>query len=130
MFCDANDIDLDDMEQRRGPIRVHRLQKAIPSGTWKRCWIDRSDPPPVRVQLAHTGSFRKTSSRRCSLIPKRWRSPPHRVAVIRSIGSKIESASEAPDIDEGGDGLGVGAVSLDRSVGGRRNTSFAALPWC
>ena len=105
-FCDANDIDLDDMEAARG-FEFIALQKAAVEALL-------IDEQTRRRYVSLARKVRKTFK---ALLPDpEAMEVTHRVAVIRSIGSKIESASEAPDI-----GRVMDSVSelLDRSVGAK-----------
>ena len=105
-FCDANDIDLGDMEAARG-FEFVALQKAAEEAL-------RIDEQTRRRYVSLARRVRKTFK---ALLPDpEALAVTHRVAVIRSIASKIESSSEAPDISRVVDSV---SDLLDRSVGAR-----------
>ena len=105
-FCDANDIDLDDMEAAQG-FEFIALQKAAVEALL-------IDEQTRRRYVSLARQVRKTFK---ALLPDpEAMAVTHRVAVIRSIGSKIESASEAPDIRRVMDSV---SELLDRSVGAK-----------
>ena len=105
-FCDANDIDLDDMEAAQG-FEFIALQKAAVEALL-------IDEQTRRRYVSLARQVRKIFK---ALLPDpEAMAVAHRVAVIRSIGSKIESASEAPDIRGVMDSV---AELLDRSVGAK-----------
>ena len=105
-FCDANDIDLDDMEAAQG-FEFIALQKAAVEALL-------IDEQTRRRYVSLARQVRKTFK---ALLPDpEAMAVTHRVAVIRSIGSKIESASEAPDIRSVMDSV---SELLDRSVGAK-----------
>ena len=98
-FCDANDIDLADMEAAQG-FEFVALQKAAVEALL-------IDEQTRRRYVSLARQVRKTFK---ALLPDpEAMAVTHRVAVIRSIASKIESSTEAPDISRG-DGLGVGTA--------------------
>ena len=105
-FCDANDIDLDDMEAAQG-FEFIALQKAAVEALL-------IDEQTRRRYVSLARQVRKTFK---ALLPDREAmAATHRVAVIRSIASKIESSSESPDIRGVMDSV---SELLDRSVGAR-----------
>ena len=105
-FCDANDIDLGDMEAARG-FEFVALQKAAEEAL-------RIDEQTRRRYVSLARRVRKTFK---ALLPDpEALAVTHRVAVIRSIASRIESSSEAPDINRVVDSV---SDLLDRSVGAR-----------
>ena len=105
-FCDANDIDLADMEAAQG-FEFVALQKA----TVEALLIDEQTR---RRYVSLARQVRKTFK---ALLPDpEAMAVTHRVAVIRSIASKIESSSEAPDISRVMDSV---SDLLDRSVGAK-----------
>lgn len=105
-FCDANDIDLDDMEAAQG-FEFIALQKAAVEALL-------IDEQTRRRYVSLARRVRKTFK---ALLPDpEAMAVTHRVAVIRSIASKIESASEAPDIRRVMDSV---SELLDRSVGAK-----------
>ena len=105
-FCDANDVDLDDMEAAQG-FEFIALQKAAVEALL-------IDEQTRRRYVSLARKVRKTFK---ALLPDpEAMAVTHRVAVIRSIGSKIESASEAPDIRRVMDSV---SELLDRSVGAK-----------
>ena len=105
-FCDANDIDLGDMEAAQG-FEFVALQKAAEEAL-------RIDEQTRRRYVSLARRVRKTFK---ALLPDpEALAVTHRVAVIRSIASKIESSSEAPDISRVVDSV---SDLLDRSVGAR-----------
>ena len=105
-FCDANDIDLDDMETAQG-FEFIALQKAAVEALLV-------DQQTRRRYVSLARQVRKTFK---ALLPDpEAMAVTHRVAVIRSIGSKIESASEPPDIRKVMDSV---SELLDRSVGAK-----------
>ena len=105
-FCDANDIDLADMEAAQG-FEFVALQKAAVEAL-------RIDEQTRRRYVSLARRVRKTFK---ALLPDpEALAVTHRVAVIRSIASKIESSSEAPDISRVVDSV---SDLLDRSVGAR-----------
>lgn len=103
-FLDANDIELADLEAARG-FEFIALQKAA-----------------VETLLVDDATRRRYVSlaRRVRTIFKSLLPDPaaqqatHRVAVIRSLAAKLESITEAPDIDDVMDAV---SELLDRSVG-------------
>ena len=115
-FCDANDVDLDDMEAAQG-FEFIALQKAAVEALL-------IDQQTHRRYVSLARQVRKTFK---ALLPDpEAMAVTHRVAVIRSIGSKIASASEAPDIRGVMDSV---SQLLDRSVGAKeyiiRSTGMA-----
>ena len=105
-FCDANDIDLGDMEAAQG-FEFVALQKAAEEAL-------RIDEQTRRRCVSLAWRVRKTFK---ALLPDpEALAVTHRVAVIRSIASRIESSSEAPDISRVVDSV---SDLLDRSVGAR-----------
>ena len=105
-FCDANDIDLHDLESAQG-FEFIALQKAAVEALLV-------DEETRRRYLALARQVRKTFK---SLLPDpEAMAVTHRVAVIRTIASKIESSSEAPDVSEVMDSV---SDLLDRSVGAK-----------
>ena len=105
-FCDANDIDLHDLESAQG-FEFIALQKAAVEALLV-------DEETRRRYLALARQVRKTLK---SLLPDPGAmAVTHRVAVIRTIAAKIESSSEAPDISEVMDSV---SDLLDRSVGAK-----------
>ena len=105
-FCDANDVDLGDMEAARG-FEFVALQKAAEEAL-------RIDEQTRRRYVSLARQVRKTFK---ALLPDpEALAVTHRVAVIRSIASRIESSSEAPDISRVVDSV---SDLLDRSVGAR-----------
>ena len=115
-FCDANDVDLDDMEAAQG-FEFIALQKAAVEALL-------IDQQTRRRYVSLARQVRKTFK---ALLPDpEAMAVTHRVAVIRSIGSKIASASEAPDIRGVMDSV---SELLDRSVGAKeyiiRSTGMA-----
>jgi len=105
-FCDANDVDLDDMEAAEG-FEFIALQKAAVEALL----VDEQTRRRF-VSLAY--QVRKTFK---ALLPDpEAMAVTHRVAVIRSIASKIEASSEAPDIRGVMDSV---SDLLDRSVGAK-----------
>ncbi|HEX9994982.1 MAG TPA: HsdR family type I site-specific deoxyribonuclease [Acidimicrobiales bacterium] len=103
-FLDANDIELTDLEAAKG-FEFIALQKAA-----------------VEALLVDDATRRRYVSlaRRVRTIFKSLLPDPaaqlatHRVAVIRSLAAKLESITEAPDIDDVMDAV---SELLDRSVG-------------
>ena len=115
-FCDANNVDLDDMEAAQG-FEFIALQKAAVEALL-------IDQQTRRRYVSLARQVRKTFK---ALLPDpEAMAVTHRVAVIRSIGSKIASASEAPDIRGVMDSV---SELLDRSVGAKeyiiRSTGMA-----
>ncbi|WP_420611151.1 HsdR family type I site-specific deoxyribonuclease [Candidatus Poriferisodalis sp.] len=105
-FCHAHDIDLHDLESAQG-FEFIALQKAAVEALLV-------DEETRRRYIALARRVRKTFK---SLLPDpEAMAVTHRVAVIRSIASKIESSSEAPDISEVMDSV---SDLLDRSVGAK-----------
>ena len=105
-FCDANDIDLDDMEAAQG-FEFIALQKAAVEALL-------IDEQTRRRYVSLARQVRKTFK---ALLPDpEAMAVTHRVAVIRSIASKIESSSESADISGVMDSV---SELLDRSVGAR-----------
>ncbi|WP_419914041.1 HsdR family type I site-specific deoxyribonuclease [Candidatus Poriferisodalis sp.] len=105
-FCDANDIDLHDLESAQG-FEFIALQKSAVEALLV-------DEETRRHYVALARRVRKAFK---SLLPDpEAMAVTHRVAVIRSIASKIESSSEAPDISEVMDSV---SDLLDRSVGAK-----------
>ena len=105
-FCDANDIDLDDMEAAQG-FEFVALQKSAVEAL-----LINEQTRRRYVSLAR--QVRKTFK---ALLPDPEAiAVTHRVAVIRSIASKIESSSESPDISSVMDSV---SELLDRSVGAK-----------
>ena len=105
-FCDANDIDLDDMEAAQG-FEFIALQKAAVEALL-------IDEQTRRRYVSLARQVRKTFK---ALLPDpEAMAATHRVAVIRSIASKIESSSESPDIRGVMDSV---SELLDRSVGAK-----------
>ncbi len=104
--CDAHDIDLHDLESAQG-FEFIALQKAAVEALLV-------DEETRRRYIALARRVRKTFK---SLLPDpEAMAVTHRVAVIRSIASKIESSSETPDISEVMDSV---SDLLDRSVGAK-----------
>ena len=105
-FCEANDIDLADMEAAQG-FEFVALQKAAVEALL-------IDEQTRRRYVSLARQVRKTFK---ALLPDpEAMAVAHRVAVIRSIASKIESSSEAPDISRVMDSV---SELLDRSVGAK-----------
>ena len=105
-FCDAHDIDIHDLESAQG-FEFIALQKAAVEALLV-------DEETRRRYIALARRVRKTFK---SLLPDpEAMAVTHRVAVIRSIASKIESSSETPDISEVMDSV---SDLLDRSVGAK-----------
>ena len=105
-FCDANDIDLDDMAAAQG-FEFIALQKAAVEALL-------IDEQTRRRYVSLARQVRKTFK---ALLPDHEAmAVTHRVAVIRSIASKIESSSESPDIRGVMDSV---SELLDRSVGAK-----------
>ena len=105
-FCEANDIDLADMEAAQG-FEFVALQKAAVEALL-------IDEQTRRRYVSLARQVRKTFK---ALLPDpEAMAVTHRVAVIRSIASKIESSSEAPDISRVMDSV---SELLDRSVGAK-----------
>ena len=105
-FCDANDIDLADMEAAQG-FEFVALQKAAVEALL-------IDEQTRRLYVSLARQVRKTFK---ALLPDpEAMAVTHRVAVIRSIASKIESSTEAPDISRVMDSV---SELLDRSVGAK-----------
>ena len=105
-FCEAHDIDLDDMEGARG-FEFIALQKAAVESLL-------IDEQTRRRYVSLARQVRKTFK---ALLPDPGAmAVTHRVAVIRSIASKIESSSESPDIRGVMDSV---SELLDRSVGAK-----------
>ncbi|MES9520638.1 HsdR family type I site-specific deoxyribonuclease [Streptomyces capoamus] len=103
-FLDANDIDLADLEVAKG-FEFVALQKSAVEALL----IDDATRRQY-VSLAH-----QVRTIFKSLLPDpAAQAVTHRVAVIRSLATKLESASEAPDISDVMDSVGE---LLDRSVG-------------
>ncbi|MXY02179.1 MAG: HsdR family type I site-specific deoxyribonuclease [Acidimicrobiales bacterium] len=105
-FCDAHDVDLHDLESAQG-FEFIALQKAAVEALLV-------DEQTRRQYVALAQRVRSTFK---ALLPDPEAiEVTHRVAVIRSIASKIESTSEVPDIS----GV-MSSVSdlLDRSVGAK-----------
>ena len=87
-FCETHDIDLDDMEGARG-FEFIALQKAAVESLL-------IDEQTRRRYVSLARLVRKTFK---ALLPDpAAMAVTHRVAVIRSMASKIESSSESPDI--------------------------------
>ena len=105
-FCEDNDIDLADMEAAQG-FEFVALQKAAVEALL-------IDEQTRRRYVSLARQVRKTFK---ALLPDPEAvAVTHRVAVIRSIASKIESSSEAPDISKVMDSV---SDLLDRSVGAK-----------
>ena len=105
-FCEANDIDLADMEAAQG-FEFVALQKAAVEALL-------IDEQTRRRYVSLARQVRKTFK---ALLPDpEAMAVTHRVAVIRSIASKIESSTEAPDISTVMDSV---SELLDRSVGAK-----------
>ncbi len=105
-FCEANDIDLADMEAAQG-FEFIALQKAAVEALL-------IDEQTRRQYVSLARQVRKTFK---ALLPDpEAMEVTHRVAVIRSIASKIESSTEAPDISGVMDSV---SELLDRSVGAK-----------
>ena len=105
-FCDAHDVDLHDLESAQG-FEFIALQKAAVEALL----VDE------QTRRQYVALARRVRSTFKALLPDlEAMAVTHRVAVIRSIASKIESTSEAPDIS----GV-MSSVSdlLDRSVGAK-----------
>jgi len=102
-FCEANDVDLADLETAQGFDFV-ALQKAAVEALL-------IDEQTRRKYVALARQVRKTFK---ALLPDpAAMAVTHRVAVIRSIASKIQSSAEAPDISTVMDSV---SELLDRSV--------------
>ena len=105
-FCDTHDIDLHDLEQAQG-FEFIALQKAAVEALL----VDE------QTRRDYVTLARRARKGFKALLPDREAmAVTHRVAVIRSIASKIESMSEAPDISEVMDSV---SDLLDRSVGAK-----------
>ena len=105
-FCDTHDIDLSDLCRSQG-FEFVALQKA----TVEALLVD-DQTRRLYLSLAHR--IRKLFK---ALLPDpEALAVAHKVAVIRSIASKIESSSEAPDISAVMDSV---SDLLDRSVGAK-----------
>ena len=105
-FCDANDIDLADLETAQG-FEFVALQKAAVEALLV-------DEQTRRRYVTLARRVRKTFK---ALLPDpEAMAVTHRVAVIRSIASKIESSTESPDISGVMDSV---SELLDRSVGAK-----------
>ena len=105
-FCDANDVDLADLEAAQG-FEFVVLQKAAVEALL-------IDDQTRRRYVTLARQVRKTFK---ALLPDpEAMAVTHRVAVIRSIASKIESSSEAPDVSGVMDSV---SDLLDRSVGAK-----------
>ena len=105
-FCEAHDIDLDDMEGARG-FEFIALQKAAVESLL-------IDEQTRRRYVSLARQVRKTFK---ALLPDpAAMAVTHRVAVIRSMATKIESSSESPDIRGVMDSV---SDLLDRSVGAK-----------
>ncbi len=103
-FCEANDIDLADLAAAQGFEFVALQQAAVEA-----LLIDEQTR---RRYVSLARQVRKTFK---ALLPDpEAMAVAHRVAVIRSISSKIESSTEAPDITSVMDSV---SELLDRSVG-------------
>ncbi|MCY3609600.1 MAG: HsdR family type I site-specific deoxyribonuclease [Acidimicrobiaceae bacterium] len=105
-FCDSHDVDLHDLESAQG-FEFIALQKAAVEALL----VDE------QTRRQYVALARRVRSTFKALLPDpEAMAVTHRVAVIRSIASKIESTSEAPDIS----GV-MSSVSdlLDRSVGAK-----------
>ncbi|MXV87480.1 MAG: HsdR family type I site-specific deoxyribonuclease [Acidimicrobiales bacterium] len=105
-FCDAHDVDLHDLDSAQG-FEFIALQKAAVEALL----VDE------QTRRQYVALARRVRSTFKALLPDPEAiEVTHRVAVIRSIASKIESMSEAPDIS----GV-MSSVSdlLDRSVGAK-----------
>ncbi|MXW75994.1 MAG: type I restriction endonuclease subunit R [Acidimicrobiaceae bacterium] len=102
-FCDEHDVDLHDLESAQ-EFEFIALQKAAVEALLV-------DEQTRRRYIALARLVRSTFK---ALLPDpEAMAVTHRVAVIRSIASKIESTSEAPDISEVMDSV---SELLDRSV--------------
>ena len=105
-FCEANDVDLRDLEAAQG-FEFVALQKAAVEALL-------IDEQTRRRYVSLARQVRKTFK---ALLPDpEAMAVTHSVAVIRSIASKIESSSEAPDISSVMDSV---SDLLDRSVGAK-----------
>ena len=105
-FCDDNDINLDDLGTAQG-FEFVALQKAAVEALL-------IDEQTRRRYVSLARQVRKTFK---ALLPNpEAMAVTHRVAVIRSIASKIASLSESPDIRSVMDSV---SELLDRSVGAR-----------
>ena len=105
-FCDANDVDLSDLEAAQG-FEFVALQKAAVEALL-------IDDQTRRRYVSLARQVRKTFK---ALLPDpEAMAVTHRVAVVRSIASRIESSSEAPDISGVMDSV---SDLLDRSVGAK-----------
>ncbi len=105
-FCEVHDIDLDDMEGARG-FEFIALQKAAVESLL-------IDEQTRRRYVSLARQVRKTFK---ALLPDpAAMAVTHRVAVIRSMATKIESSSESPDIRGVMDSV---SDLLDRSVGAK-----------
>ena len=112
-FCDAHDVDLGDLESAQG-FEFIALQKAAVEALL----VDE------QTRRRYVALARRVRSTFKALLPDpEAMAVTHRVAVIRSIASKIESMSEAPDISEVMDSV---SDLLDRSVGAKEYIIRAA----
>jgi len=105
-FCEANDVDLADMDAAQG-FEFVALQKTAVEALL-------IDEQTRRRYVSLARQARQTFK---ALLPDpEAMAATHRVAVIRSIASKIESSAEAPDISRVTDSV---SDLLDRSVGAK-----------
>ena len=105
-FCDTHDVDLHDLESAQG-FEFIALQKAAVEALLV-------DEQTRRGCVALARRVRSTFK---ALLPDpEAMAVTHRVAVIRSIASKIESMSDVPDISKVMDSV---SDLLDRSVGAK-----------
>ena len=105
-YCEANDVDLRDLEAAQG-FEFVALQKAAVEALL----IDE------QTRRRYVSLARQVRTTFKALIPDpEAMAVTHRVAVIRSIASRIESVSEAPDISSVMDSV---SDLLDRSVGAK-----------
>lgn len=105
-FCEEHDVDLHDLETAQG-FEFVALQKAAVEALLV---DEKTRREYVKLARRARGTFKQLLPDQAAM------AVTHRVAVIRSIASKIESMSEAPDIS----GV-MSSVSdlLDRSVGAK-----------
>ncbi|MYI28818.1 MAG: DUF3387 domain-containing protein, partial [Acidimicrobiales bacterium] len=105
-FCDSHDVDLHDLDSAQG-FEFIALQKAAVEALL----VDE------QTRRQYVALARRVRSTFKALLPDPEAiEVTHRVAVIRSIASKIESMSEAPDISGVMDSV---SDLLDRSVGAK-----------
>lgn len=105
-FCDNHDVDLAELEDAQGFEFIALQQAAVEALL--------VDEETRRTYVALARRARKTFK---ALLPDpEAMAVAHRVAVIRTIASKIESSTEAPDISGVMDSV---SELLDRSVGAK-----------